>query len=54
MSELDSCPISKGVLAGRGTMDQLFALNEITAIRREMSLATFVCFIDVSKAYDKV
>ncbi len=35
-------------------MDQLFALNEITAIRRERSLATFVCFIDVSIAYDKV
>jgi hypothetical protein len=35
-------------------VDQLFALNEITAIRRERSLATFDCFIDVSIAYDKV
>ncbi len=35
-------------------MDQLFILNEITAIRRENSSATFLCFIDVSKAYDKV
>ncbi len=47
-----------GFRAGRGTVrrtvDQLFALNEITAIRLERSQATFVCFIDVSKAYDKV
>ncbi len=34
-----------GFRTGRGTVDQLFVLNEI---RRERSLATFVCFIDVS------
>ncbi len=43
-----------GFWAGRGTVDQLSILNEITAIRRENSSATFLCFIDVSKAYDKV
>ena len=37
-----------GFRTGRGTVDQLFVLNEITAIRRERSLATFVCFLDVS------
>ena len=39
-----------GFRAGRGTVDQLFILNEITAIRREQGLTTFLCFIDVSKA----
>jgi hypothetical protein len=43
-----------GFRAGRGTVDQLFILNEITAIRREQGLTTFLCFIDVSKAYDRV
>ena len=43
-----------GFRGGRSTVDQLFALNEITAMRREDGDATFLAFIDVTKAYDRV
>ena len=43
-----------GFRGGRCTVDQLFALNEITAIRREAGDPTFLAFIDVAKAYDRV
>ena len=43
-----------GFRGGRSTVDQLFALNEITAMRREDGDATFLAFIDVAKAYDRV
>ena len=43
-----------GFRGGRCTVDQLFALNEITAIRREAGDPAFLAFIDVAKAYDRV
>ena len=43
-----------GFRIGRGCIDQLFLLNEITALRREQGLPSFLAFIDVRKAYDRV
>ena len=43
-----------GFRTNRGTVDQLFILNEIVAHRRENGESTFLTFIDVSKAYDRV
>ena len=43
-----------GFRAGRGTPDQIFALNEIITSRSERNLPTFSCFIDIAKAYDTV
>ena len=38
----------------RGTEDQIFILLEIIASRRERGLSTFLAFVDVRKAYDRV
>ena len=43
-----------GFRAGRGTVDQMFILNEIVARRAEEQLPTFSCFVDIAKAYDTV
>ena len=43
-----------GFRANRGTPDSLFCLNEIVNMRRECNEATYMCFIDVAKAYDRV
>lgn len=41
-----------GFRKGRGCMDQVFALKEIMAQRKEQGKHTFMCFLDLSKAYD--
>jgi hypothetical protein len=41
-----------GFRPGRSTMDHVFVLTEIIAHRRERKQATFLCFLDLSKAYD--
>jgi hypothetical protein len=38
----------------RGCPDQIFALSEVLRKRKAAKLATFCCFIDISKAYDGV
>ena len=38
----------------RCTVDQLFILQEITAHRSEKNLSSFLTFVDVRKAYDRV
>lgn len=43
-----------GFRAGRGCSDQIFVLHEIVAKRKEEKLQTFLAFLDVSKAYDRV
>ena len=43
-----------GFRAGRGTVDQIFVLNEIITSRLERGLPTLTCFIDIAKAYDTV
>ena len=43
-----------GFRAGRGTVDQMFILNEIVAQRAEAKRPTFSCFVDIAKAYDTV
>jgi hypothetical protein len=43
-----------GFRAGRGTEDQQFILNEIIAMRAESSSPTFMAFLDIAKAYDRV
>ena len=43
-----------GFREGRGTLDQVYILNEIIASRKECGDPTFTAFIDVAKAYDTV
>jgi hypothetical protein len=43
--------IQGGLRAGRSTVDQLFCLREISAMRSELKIPTFMAFIDV---YDTV
>lgn len=43
-----------GFRRGRATVDQLLILSEITAMRKENNLPTFLAFLDVRKAYDRV
>ena len=44
-----------GFRKARGTVDQMFILNEVIAMRwREARLPLFLTFIDVRKAYDRV
>ena len=43
-----------GFRSGRGCIDQLFILTEVLRLRHNQGKATFVCFIDVKKAYDTV
>ncbi len=43
-----------GFREGRGTADQAFILNEIVAKRAEQGQGTFLTFVDVRKAYDRV
>ena len=43
-----------GFREGRGTVDQIFILNEIVTSRSERQQPTFTTFIDVAKAYDTV
>jgi Reverse transcriptase (RNA-dependent DNA polymerase) len=41
-----------GFRAKRGCMDHIFTLQEIIAKRREQKKRTYLCFLDLSKAYD--
>ena len=43
-----------GFRANRGTVDQIFILDEISAARKDRDLVTYCAFIDVHKAYDRV
>ena len=43
-----------GFRAGRSTMDQVFTLHELLAKRREQGKRTFLAFLDVQHAYDRV
>ena len=43
-----------GFRAGRGCSDQMFALFEIVAQRKESKQPTALAFLDVAKAYDRV
>ena len=43
-----------GFRPNRRVQDQIMILNEITTSRWEKRKPTFLCFIDVAKAYDKV
>ena len=46
--------ISKGAREDRSTLDQIFILTEIMAYRLEGGFGTYMAFIDVRKAYDRV
>jgi len=41
-----------GFRPGRSTIDHVFVLSELIASRREQKLDTYLCFLDLSKAYD--
>ena len=43
-----------GFRRNRGTIDQLFILNEIVHTRHKAGDTTYLAFIDVAKAYDRV
>jgi len=43
-----------GFRKGRSTMDQIFTLHEIVAGRNERRLMTYMAFLDVRRAYDRV
>ena len=43
-----------GSREGRGTLDQIFILDEVVSSRLERKLPTCCAFIDVRKAYDRV
>jgi hypothetical protein len=43
-----------GFRESRGTVDQIFILNEIVSKRLEEKMGTALCFLDVRKAYDRV
>jgi hypothetical protein len=43
-----------GFRRGRETLDQMLILNEMVGDRDERKLATYLCFVDVRKAYDRV
>jgi len=43
-----------GFRVGRGCVDQIFVLNEVLAKRKREGKKTFLCFIDMRKAYDRV
>ena len=43
-----------GFRPGRGCPEQLYALTELIKLRRLRKQHTFVCFIDIRKAYDTV
>ena len=43
-----------GFREGRSTIDLIFMVSEILEKRRENKKKTFICFIDVIKAYDTV
>jgi hypothetical protein len=38
----------------RGTIEQMFILNEITTARKEQKRPTYMAFVDIKKAYDRV
>jgi hypothetical protein len=43
-----------GFRAGRGTADLIWLVSEVIQRRRELKQRSFVCFVDVQKAYDTV
>ena len=43
-----------GFRSDRSTVDQVFILNEIMMSRKESDTATFMMFVDIAKAYDRV
>jgi hypothetical protein len=43
-----------GFRAGRGTADLIWLVSEVVQRRREQKQRSFVCFVDVQKAYDTV
>jgi hypothetical protein len=43
-----------GFRPGRRCADQLFTLRETVSERRERGKSTYLCYVDVRKAYDKV
>lgn len=43
-----------GFRGDRGCVDQIFLLNELTGLRTERKLCTYLTFVDVRKAYDRV
>jgi len=47
-------PEQAGFRAGRSCAEQLFALTEILRLRKSKHLPTVCCFIDISKAYDRI
>ena len=43
-----------GSREGRGCVDQIYSLHSIVAESKARGVDSFVCFIDVKKAYDRV
>ena len=43
-----------GFRAGRSTLDQLFILHEVCGQRKERKLPSFLAFLDIRRAYDRV
>lgn len=43
-----------GFRCGRGTLDQQVTMNELVTMRQEEGLPTYLAYLDVRKAYDKV
>ena len=46
--------IQSGFRANRSTIDQIFILKMTMERRREFNKPLFICFIDITKAYDSV
>ena len=43
-----------GFREGRGSVDQIYSLHSIVAERKARGVDSFVCFLDVKKASDRV
>ena len=43
-----------GFRKGRGTMDNVYVLNEIVEVCRKKKKTLYVCFLDIEKAFDRV
>ena len=48
------CDEQGGFREGRGCLDIIFMLSEVVQARKEQNKSTYLCFIDVKKAYDTV
>ena len=48
------CDEQNGFRKGRGCVDHLASLNSLISTRKQQRKSTFACFVDFSKAYDRI